>query len=159
MRKLVVLFMLVASVSLVSAQDFDWQTLGEATYANCLGCHQATGEGIPGAFPALAGHLPNVVAKDGGREYIISVLLYGLQGEVTVLGDTINSVMPPWGSLSDEEIAAVLNHELHSWGNAESLSEDFAIILPGEVAALRGQGLSSDDVYVLRGELGLSNDE
>lgn len=159
MRKMIIGSLICLGLGFAAAQDFDWAELGEATYANCVGCHQANGEGIVGAFPSLAGHLPNVVAKEGGREYIINVLVYGLQGELTVLGDTINSVMPAWGTLSDEQIAAVLNHELHSWGNADSLAEDFVIITPEEVAAQRDQGLSPEDVLGLRAALELGADE
>ena len=133
--------------------SFDWQELGESTYtANCVACHQANGEGIPGAFPPLAGHIPNLYNAEGGRDYIIQTVLYGLMGEIEVNGTSYNSAMTPWAQLSDEQIAATLNHELSSWGNDEVL-EDFSPILPDEVAALRDQGLSSTDVLELRPEL------
>ena len=133
--------------------SFDWQELGESTYtANCVACHQANGEGIPGAFPPLAGHIPNLYNAEGGRDYIIQTVLYGLMGEIEVNGTSYNSAMTPWAQLSDEQIAATLNHELSSWGNDEVL-EDFSPILPDEVAALRDQGLSSTDVLELRPEV------
>ena len=138
------------------AQGFDWEAIGEATYANCAGCHQTNGKGVPGVFPSLAGHLPNIVAKQGGRSYLIQVLLFGLQGEINVLGQALDGAMPAWGaSLSDEQIAAVLNHELHNWGNADLLPADFALILPEEVAALRNEGLNSSQTYELRTALEL----
>ena len=129
---------------------FDWQELGESTYsANCVSCHQATGLGIVGAFPPLAGHIPDLYNAEGGREYIINVVLYGLQGEINVEGNVYNGIMTPWSQLSDEEIAATLNHELMSWGN-DALVTDFTPILPEEVTALRGQGLAPADVLSLR---------
>lgn len=135
------------------ASDFDWAELGETTYSgNCIACHQATGQGIPAAFPPLAGHMPDLYNAEGGREYIISVVLYGLQGEIEVNGSTYNGIMTPWSQLSDEQIAATLNHELTSWDNEASL-EDFTAIMPDEVAALRDQGLSSAEVLELRPEL------
>jgi len=136
------------------ASDFDWAELGETTYnANCLSCHQATGMGIPGAFPPLAGHMPELYNAEGGREYIINVVLYGLQGEINAAGTTYNSVMTPWAAiLSDDQIAATLNHELTSWDNDTSLT-DFSPILPEEVAAQRANELSSADVLGLRPEL------
>lgn len=158
MRKFILLG-LTLFLFAAQAQDFDWLDLGESTYANCMGCHQATGMGIPPVFPPLAGHLPNIAAKEGGREYLINILLFGLQGEISVLGETYNGAMPSWTSLSDEQIAAVVNYQLHSWGNDAFLPEDFAIILPEEVAALRDAGLSSADVYAARGKLGLADDE
>jgi mono/diheme cytochrome c family protein len=130
--------------------DFDWQQLGETTYIqNCSACHQANGEGIPGAFPPLAGHIPNLYNADGGREYLIKVVLYGLQGQIEVNGMTYNGAMNPWGQLSDEQIAAALNHELTSWGNDQMLN-NFNPILPDEVSAQRGLGLTGTQVLEAR---------
>ncbi len=133
--------------------DFDWQELGATTYnTNCLSCHQAQGQGIPAAFPPLAGHIPNLYNAEGGREYIINVVLYGLMGAIEIDGQAYNGVMSPWAAiLSDEQIAATLNHELMSWGN-DALVVDFSPILPEEVAALRGAGLAPMDVLSLRPE-------
>ncbi len=143
-----------------SQEDFQWQELGEATFATCAGCHQATGEGLPSVFPPLANHLPNVEVKEGGRRYLINVVLFGLQGEIQALGETYNGVMPSWGdSLSDEQVAAVLNHELHSWGNSELLREDFAPITPEEVATERALSKVAQEVYELRSQLGLTIEE
>ena len=134
--------------------DFDFdQELGESTYSvNCVACHQPNGEGIAGAFPPLAGHMPELYNAEGGREYIISTVLYGLQGGINVQGESYNGVMNAWAQLSNEEIAAALNHELTSWGNANALN-DFSPIEPDEVEALRGQGLNGSQVMELRPEL------
>jgi len=135
------------------AANFDWQEIGEKTYnANCVACHQGNGQGIPGAFPPLANHIPKLYNAEGGKDYIINVVLYGLMGEIEVDGTTYNGVMNPWGQLSDEQIAATLNHELNSWGN-DAMLDNFNPILPDDVAALRGQDLSSSDVLGLRPEL------
>lgn len=140
----------------VSAQasEFDWVELGATSYnANCLACHQATGMGVPGAFPPLAGHMPTLYNAEGGREYIINVVLYGLAGEINVDGTVYNSMMTPWAAvLSDEQVAATLNHELNSWDN-DALLVDFSPILPEEVAAQRENELASADVLGLRPEL------
>jgi monoamine oxidase len=91
--------------------------LGKALFArNCAACHQATGRGIPGAFPALAGN-PLV---QGPAAEVATVLLKGRGG------------MPDFsGSLGDPEIALVLSYVRSSWGNqAAPLQEQ-------EVAALR----------------------
>jgi mono/diheme cytochrome c family protein/heme/copper-type cytochrome/quinol oxidase subunit 4 len=118
--------------------EFD-RALGERTYAStCQGCHQPGGVGLPGAFPPLAGHMPSLYNAEGGREYLIDVLLYGLTGQIQVNGQTYNGNMPAWPGLSDEQIAAVLNHELTAWGNDAEL-ESFTPILPDEVAARRGE--------------------
>jgi mono/diheme cytochrome c family protein len=143
-----------------SDSEFDWQALGEKTFStNCAGCHQMNGEGVPTVFPPHAGHLPNIIAKEGGRQYLIQVLLNGLQGEIQVKGKTYNQIMPSWNMLKDDEIAAVLNHELTSWGNAEMLPEDFTPILPEEVTAERANDITAAQAYELRQTLGLSADE
>ena len=152
-------FLLGFGLVFAQSDAFDWQELGASTYNNCAGCHQADGAGIDGVFPALAGHLPNVIAKDGGRTYLMNVLLAGLTGEIEVLGARYDGAMPSWASLSDEQIAAVLNHELNAWGNAEALPEGFTPILPADVAAERAKSLTTEDVLALRAALGLSGDE
>lgn len=130
---------------------------GQAVYeANCASCHQVTGEGAPGAFPPLVGHVPALYNAD--RSYLIALLLYGLQGEIEVEGQTYNGLMPAWQQLSDEEIAATLNYVSTAWGNEGAL-QNFEPYEAAEIAAERDVGLSSADVYALRQELGLSGNE
>ena len=70
---------------------------------NCAACHQASGRGIPGAFPALAGN----AFVQGRAGEVAAVLLKGRGG------------MPDFSdSLSDRDIAAVLSFVRASWGNA-----------------------------------------
>ncbi len=130
---------------------------GEAVYtANCAACHQATGQGVAGAFPPLAGHVP--VLYNADRSYLINLLLYGLQGEIQVQGQTYNGVMPAWQQLSDEDIANVLNYASNAWGNADAL-QNFQPYTAADITPVRDAGLSSDEVYALRQELGLSGDQ
>ena len=145
----------VPEVADAPAPDPTFDTaLGASTYASCVGCHQPTGAGIPGAFPPLAGHAADLFNADGGRTYLIDMMLYGLQGEIVVDGTTYNGLMPAFPQLSDDAIAAVLNHTLTEWGN-DALIDDFDAIRAEEVAAERDKGLSAGDVHRLRGELGL----
>jgi mono/diheme cytochrome c family protein len=138
----------------VSDPTFD-RDLGAQVYAqNCSACHQATGAGIPGVFPPLAGHALDLYEADGGRTYLIDVLLYGLQGPIVVNGQTYTGLMPPFAQLSDEQIAAVLNHSVVGF-DAVDEPDDFDAIRPDEVAAERGKGLSATDVHGQRTALGL----
>ncbi len=132
---------------------FDAERGAEVFGGSCSDCHQADGQGIPAAFPPLAGNLPTIF-NAGGRSYLINAVLYGLQGEISVLGQSYNGVMPGWSQLSDEDIAAVLNHELTSWDNAELL-EDSVPIEAAEVADRRDAGLSPNDILGLRSALDL----
>ena len=128
----------------------------EAAYtANCASCHQANGAGLPGAFPPLAEHAPTLMATDAGREYVISSLLYGLQGEIEVQGMTYAGVMPAWGYLGDDVLANTLNHAATAWGNDALLADDFTPFTADEVAAQRDGGLTAADVYQLRNALDL----
>jgi nitrite reductase (NO-forming) len=88
---------------------------GASLYAtNCVACHQATGMGLPGAFPPLKGN-PSVLDADPATH--LGTILNGAQG-VPIGGVTYPSAMPPFGaSLSDADIADVANHERTSWGN------------------------------------------
>lgn len=87
---------------------------GQQVYtANCASCHQGTGQGVPGAFPPLAGS----EYTNGDATKHIQIVLNGLTGPVTVSGKQYNGAMPPWKQLSDDEIASVITYERTSWGN------------------------------------------
>lgn len=126
---------------------------GAAVYNNCIGCHQANGQGIPGAFPPLAGHVPEILAARGGREWLIQVMLYGLQGQISVKGTSYNGIMPGYAQLSNAEIAAVLTHIATQWGN--TLPTGQATFTEAEVQAQRGKNLTAQQVLSARQQLGL----
>jgi mono/diheme cytochrome c family protein len=94
---------------------FDYAATGAQLYtANCSACHGATGAGVPGAFPPLAGD-PAVL--DANPKTHIGVILHGLHGKAFA-GTAYASQMPPFAQLSDNDIAAIVDHERTSWGNA-----------------------------------------
>jgi nitrite reductase (NO-forming) len=64
-------------------------------------------------FPPLA--QSDYLAK--GNDALISVVLNGLSGPVTVNGQDYNSVMPPMSQLTDDEVANILTYVLNSWDN------------------------------------------
>jgi len=92
---------------------------GEKVYtANCVACHQATGKGVPGAFPALDGS----AVVNGPRAAQVHLVLNGKGG------------MPAWkGVLSDTEIAAVITYTRNNWSNKAHEN----IVQPAEVLAAR----------------------
>lgn len=108
------------------------EALGARVYgARCASCHQAGGEGVPGVYPPLLDD-PVVLADDPTRH--IEIVLFGLSGE-TIQGTTYPTVMPGWAEqLSDEEVAAVVNHERRSWGH------DAPTTTADEVARVRRGG-------------------
>lgn len=77
---------------------------GEKVYAsNCVACHQATGQGVPGAFPSLIAS-PKVVGASVDQ---VAILLNGVQG----------ANMASFKQLSDVELAAVATYTRNAWGN------------------------------------------
>ena len=81
--------------------------------ANCVACHQATGKGLPGVFPPLAGSEwvtgePRVLANN---------LLHGVTGPITVAGKSYEGAMPAFRQLGDAELAAVASYIRSAWGN------------------------------------------
>lgn len=86
--------------------------------ANCATCHQATGLGVAGQYPPLAGS--EIV--NGGARRPAMIVLKGLQGPLTVKGQHYGSaVMQPWEkTLNDQKIADVLTYVRQEWGNAGS---------------------------------------
>jgi nitrite reductase (NO-forming) len=91
---------------------------GKALFAaNCAMCHQAEGQGIPGAFPPLAksDFLANITSKSRGD--IVGFVLRGKTGKITVNGLEYNGVMTPVAGLDDAKLAAVINYVANTWGN------------------------------------------
>lgn len=77
--------------------------------STCAACHQADGKGLSGAFPPLVG---SKIVTDDNPELLIKVILQGYDARSEY------GVMPGFADqLSDEEVAAIVNHERSSWGN------------------------------------------
>ncbi|MGV3757809.1 MAG: c-type cytochrome [Verrucomicrobiota bacterium] len=81
----------------------------------CGQCHGATGDGMPGVNPPLAGS-EWVLAEGPNR--LVRIVLNGLNGSITVKGQVYNGAMPPMAEgLSNREIADLLSFIRNSWGN------------------------------------------
>jgi cytochrome c oxidase subunit 2 len=111
------------SLTAASARTYppaELKALGGKVYAaNCAACHQPSGAGVPGAFPALNGS-PLV---NGAKDAHIHRVFTGKAG----------TAMAAFGQqLSDLDIAAVITFERNSWDNHVGDS-----VQPAEIAALR----------------------
>jgi cytochrome c oxidase subunit 2 len=94
------------------------KAMGEKLYAaNCLACHQATGKGMPPAFPPLDGS--KVVTGAKGAQLAL------------VLNGKPNTAMASFARLSDTEIAAIITYTRTAWGNKAGE------VQPSEVKAAR----------------------
>jgi mono/diheme cytochrome c family protein len=81
---------------------------------HCVQCHGANGEGVPGAYPPLAGNRA-VLLKETAN--LVQVVLYGGFPPATA-GNPRPFGMPPYVlQLTDADIAAVLTHLRTAWGN------------------------------------------
>lgn len=79
--------------------------------ANCQSCHQANGEGLPGAFPPLKGS--SVVTGDNLEMYV-DIIMNGYDARPEF------GAMAPVGTnmeWTEHEVAAIINYERSSWGN------------------------------------------
>lgn len=85
--------------------------------------------GLPGPLrglpPARGGRtcrcLPPLADSDWvaqqGADGVIEVILKGLTGQITVNGVDYDNIMPAMSHLSDEDVAAIVNHVMNSWDN------------------------------------------
>jgi cytochrome c oxidase subunit II len=103
----------------------DWSLDGlmdrgkEVHDSHCAACHQASGEGIPGAFPAIKG---STVAL-GPLEDHLDIVLRGRPG----------TAMAAFGpQLSDVDLASVITYQRNAWGN-----DTGEAVTPAEVGSAR----------------------
>ncbi|MEZ5340058.1 MAG: cytochrome c [Acidimicrobiales bacterium] len=75
----------------------------EVFAAVCQSCHQPGGVGLAGQFPPLKG---NTNATDA--DYVRGVVTNGKSGQLVVNGETYDGVMPPFSTLSEDDISAVV---------------------------------------------------
>jgi mono/diheme cytochrome c family protein len=81
---------------------------------HCAACHGDKGQGIPGAYPPLAGN--RAITMPVTQNLVQAVLLGGFppatRGHPRPFG------MPPFATvLSDADVAAVITYLRGSWGN------------------------------------------
>ena len=112
----------VAAASAAAGKTYaldELKTEGEKVYGrSCVACHQANGQGVPGAFPAVA----HGAITTGPVAAHIDIVLNGSKK---------NPAMAAWkGQLSDLEIAAVITYERNAFGNA--LGD---VVQPSQIAA------------------------
>ena len=113
----------MASAAAAAQKTYDLaelKTMGEKVYSTyCVACHQESGMGIPGAFPALNGS-PIAI---GDKAAHIDRVLYGKE----------KTAMAAFGPmLSDLDIAAVITFERNHWDNKTGDA-----VQPADIAARR----------------------
>lgn len=90
---------------------------GKAVYLKtCIACHQADGNGVPRLNPPLS--KTDYVLGDKTR--LIKIVLNGLNEEIEINGDYYSNPMPPFNTLSDQEVADVLTYIRNNFQNKAS---------------------------------------
>ena len=118
-------------IAMPASAEYDPQA-----FATCAACHLPDGVGVPGAFPPVRNRATKIAALEGGREYLVTVVTYGLMGTIVVDGAQYFGVMAGnTGALTNEDIAAALNYLVFDLndGDAEGIEEFTA----DEVAAVQ----------------------
>ncbi|HJV84268.1 MAG TPA: c-type cytochrome [Noviherbaspirillum sp.] len=110
--------------------------------AQCAACHQASGSGVPGVFPPLAGS----EWVNGKDSLAANILLHGISGKLTVKGQAYQGAMPAFGDkLSDAQIAAVLSHVRTQFGNSAGKVDEAAVKAARESTKGRTTPWTGDD--------------
>ncbi|KID59069.1 cytochrome B559 subunit alpha [Pseudoalteromonas luteoviolacea] len=106
-----------ASVGVTLSKD-ELMATGEKVYmAYCAACHQPTGLGLPGVFPAMKGS----AVVNGELKAHIDILVNGRPG----------TAMQAFGKqLTLTEIAGVITYKRNSWGN-----DTQEVVQPGQIQA------------------------
>lgn len=104
---------------------------GKVGYAaNCAPCHGPEGQGVPNAFPNLAG---NAAVVAGRPDSVIAAMVNGLQGSGSY------GAMPAFvGILSNADMAAIANYVRTIWGNHASANATPALVA-AEVKAAKAR--------------------
>lgn len=120
-----------ASSPITAAPSANDVRRGQALYSTyCGACHQANGEGLAGIFPPLKG---SAVVNRADATKHIDIVLGGLQG-ARAGGFTYTNPMPAFAAtLSDGDIAAIIDYERGAWGNHG------IVIGPAQVASERAR--------------------
>lgn len=110
---------------------------GEKLYIqNCAACHQATGLGVAGAFPPIAGSPWPV----GSEERVIKIVLAGLAGEIEVNGQKYAGNMSNIGAgLKDAQVANIISYVRSAWGNQGGPVMDTKVAEVRKAIGARGQ--------------------
>jgi mono/diheme cytochrome c family protein len=109
-------------------------------YATCAACHLEDGAGIPGAFPPLRNRIAAIAGLEGGPEYLVTVVSFGLMGQIDAGGSQYFGVMAGnSGSMSVREIAAALNYALFELVDEDMNTAGINPITAAQVSLLQSE--------------------
>jgi putative membrane-bound dehydrogenase-like protein len=121
--------------------------VGKQLYATtCGNCHQSHGFGMPGMAPPLADS--EWVA--GSDDRLIRIVLQGIGGPITVLGQKYNLDMPGHGTFSDDQVAAVLTYIRREWDHPYEPVTAKRVAAIRQVTAGRADGWTADQLLKIK---------
>ncbi len=128
---------LLAGGSLYGDDDVEKASNADA-YATCAACHLADGTGIPGVFPPINNRVATIAGLEGGREFLMMSVTFGLMGTIEVDGIQFTGIMAGnKGLMSAENIAAALNYVIFELVDEKNKITDVEPIAADEVVALQ----------------------
>jgi mono/diheme cytochrome c family protein len=103
---------------------------GEIVYKkNCLSCHQADGNGVPGMNPPLS----KVSWVTGNKVKLIQTVVQGISTPLEIDGEVYHNPMPSHDILTNQQIADVLTYIRSHFDNSASA------VTAAEVKKVRGK--------------------
>lgn len=121
---------------------------GKSTFdGKCAVCHQAGGKGMDGLAPPLVEYPGKYAGSPDGRAQLGHTVMYGMFGPIKVKEKSYNFKMPSFASLSDEEIADVLNYVVFDLNAQHGSAKPFDAV---EVKAWRAAPLDQTAVHQRR---------
>nr|WP_244158646.1 cytochrome c [Caballeronia fortuita] len=121
---------------------------GKSTFdGKCAVCHQAGGKGMDGLAPPLVEYPGKYASSSDGRAQLGHTVMYGMFGPIKVKEKSYNFKMPSFASLSDEEIADVLNYVVFDLNAQHGSAKPFDA---SEVKAWRAGPLDQTAVHQRR---------
>jgi mono/diheme cytochrome c family protein len=114
---------------------------GKKVYMNnCASCHQASGQGQPGAFPPLAGSEWVL----GNTEILSMIIKNGVSGPIVVKGEPYAGAMNAVGaSLNANDLASLMTYIRSEWGNDASVVTPQMAAVGIERSEARGGGATT----------------
>lgn len=139
----------ISAIALAASTQVPAQSVhypgGKATFdGKCAVCHQAGGKGMDGLAPPLVEYPGKYADAKDGRAHLGHTVLYGMFGPIKVKEKSYNFKMPSFATLSDAEIADVLNYVVFDLNAQHGSAKPFG---EAEIQTLRANTLDAAAVH------------
>lgn len=140
--------MSIATLNVAHAQQAARFPVGASLFAtNCAVCHQAGGKGQDGLAPPLTDYPGKYSTTAPGRTQLTATVVHGMFGEIKVHDKSYNFKMPSFASMSDDDLAQLLNYVVFDLNPQHGSAKPFTA---AEIHATRAQSLDGAAVHAQR---------